>query len=262
MAGRQQSIARQDVAGLGGAHRGTPTPPNRAPEPGRIGRFIALEGGDGAGRSSQVRLLLPWLEAQGWAPVHVGLGRGALAQRALRRARRTPGTGVRSLALLYAADMADQGARQVAPALDAGFVVIADRWTATASARCLVRGAPAAWLASLLAAAPEPDLTLWLRATPRQRLAREVAKQGLPDFTESGRDMGLDPDPLKSFLRYQGLLDGHYAVIGRATGARWHEVDAGGPLGAIQSGLRRAIGDCLAAAGLGAAPATEVTGDG
>ena len=54
------------------------------------GLFVVLEGGDGTGRSTQMRLLLPWLEENGWAATRVGLGRSTLLRRAFRSYRRTP----------------------------------------------------------------------------------------------------------------------------------------------------------------------------
>ena len=166
-----------------------------------------LEGGDGAGRSTQVRLLLPWLEEQGWAAVGAGLGRSLICRRAFAAHQRTPESGVRTLALLYAADLADQVAHRVQPSLAAGFVVVADRWCPSVRARCLLRGASRAWLDAILPAEPAPDLVCHLRVAPQVRWAREVAKRGLPDFRESGRDLGLHPDPLASFLHYQAALD-------------------------------------------------------
>jgi dTMP kinase len=233
-------------------------PPVAAGPARRAGRFIVVEGGDGAGRSTQVRLLLPWVEELGWAAVHVGLGRSLLVRRAFRRHRRTPEAGVRSLALLYAADLADQLERRVRPALEAGFAVIADRWTATASARCAARGADPAWLTRILAAEPLPDLTVHLLAPPQQRLAREIAKRGLPEFSESGRDLGLDADPLRSFLRYQGMLDAAYERLSRAMGAKWSTVPAGGDPWEVQAELRRVARVCLTRS----APACGVHADG
>jgi thymidylate kinase len=196
-------------------------------------------------------LLLPWLEQQGWATVHVGLGRSEVARRALRNRRRTPESGIHTLALLYAADLADQGLRRVQPALAAGFVVVADRWTATARARCLLRGIDPAWLAHVLPQAPVPDLTVHLHASPAQRLVREIAKRGLPEFSECGRDMGLDTDPLRSFLRYQGLLDLHLGEMAEAAGGGWCTVDADADAAAVQASLRRAVRANLTRAGRG-----------
>ena len=207
----------------------------------RTGLFIALEGGDGAGRSTQVRLLLPWLEEQGWATVHVGLGRSALVQRAFRAHRRTLEAGPQTLALLYAADLHDQAAGAVRTALASGFVVVADRWTATACTRCQVRGVDPAWLEGIMPTAPQPDLTVFLEVDVRQRLARTIQKRGIPDFRESGRDLGLDADPLRAFVRYQTLLDRQYARLASAQPAPWLPCPGDGPPALVQDAIRRVL---------------------
>jgi len=217
------------------------------------GVFIVLEGGDGAGRSTQVRALLLRLEEAGRATLHVGLGRSALARRALAAYRRTPEGGVRTLALLYASDLRDQ-AEPVRCALAAGFAVVADRWSAAATARCRVRGADPGWLAAILPTEPDPDVTLHLRASPQQRLAREVRKRGVPDFWESGRDLGLHPDPLRSFVRYQSLLDREYAREAVASGARWRDVETAGGVEAVRAAIAATVLDLLPA---GTAAVTE-----
>lgn len=207
----------------------------------RPGLFVVLEGGDGSGRSTQVRLLLPWLEENGWASTHLGLGRSALLRRAFRAYRRTLEAGPQTLALLYAADLRDQAEGAVQSGLASGFVVVADRWTGAARARCQVRGVDPGWLDAILPVEPLPDVTFYLDADPRQRLAREIGKRGIPDFRESGRDLGLDADPLRGFVRYQSLLDRQYARIEADHGAPWVRVDAGLGPEVVQSEIRRVL---------------------
>lgn len=221
-----------------------------SPPAGRSGRFIVLEGGDGAGRSTQVRLLLPWLEARGWASAHAGLGRSALTAKAFRAHKRTREAGADTLALLYAADLHDQAAGLVASGLAAGFAVVADRWAPAAEARCRVRGVPAAWLRAILPAEPVPDLILHLRTPPAERLQRQVRKRGRPDFLEAGGDLGFHPDPLRGFVRYQTLLDGAYAELAAEWGPRWLAVDGAAGPGDIQAALRRAVAELLGIAPL------------
>lgn len=209
--------------------------------PPRPGLFVVVEGGDGAGRSTQVRLLLPWLEANGWASTHLGLGRSTMVQRAFRAYRRTLEAGPQTLALLYAADLRDQAEGPVLAGLASGFVVVADRWTAAARARCQVRGADPGWLEAILPAEPRPDITFYLEADPSQRLGREIAKRGLPEFRESGRDLGLDADPLRAFVRYQSLLDRQYARIEAGGERNWVHLQADLGAEAVQGELRRAL---------------------
>ncbi len=213
----------------------------QAPDaPPRPGHFIALEGGDGAGRSTQVRMLLPWLEELGWAPVHVGLGRSQLTRRAFRAYRRQAAvSGVHTLGLLYAADLTEQAERRVGPALAAGFVVIADRWSGTALARCAVRGARPSWLDTILPASPRPGLTVHLHTPPGERLRRQVHAGGLPPPQEWGSDLALGADALESFVRYQDLLDRELQRRGREAG--WQVLAGGGDPREVQRGLRSLV---------------------
>ena len=205
----------------------------------RPGRLIVVEGGDGAGRSTQVRLLLSWLADSGWPTIHAGLGRSRLASTAFQQYKLRPATGPHALALLYAADLADQAECTVGPVLAAGFAVVPDRWTGTAWARCRARGLDCAYLADTFPQGPEPDLVIHLYARPQVRLEREIARGGLPSIPESGRDMVAGPDPLRSFLRYQGLLDRELRRL--AADAGWHTVSSLGDPRQVQQALRRLV---------------------
>jgi dTMP kinase len=93
--------------------------------------FVALEGGEGVGKSTQARLLAEWLAGQGYAAVLTHEPGDTEVGAALRRIVLDPATGElspRTEALLYAADKAEHVARVVRPALDRGAVVITDRY--------------------------------------------------------------------------------------------------------------------------------------
>ncbi|HEU5242358.1 MAG TPA: dTMP kinase [Ornithinibacter sp.] len=97
---------------------------------GRDGLFIAFEGGDGAGKSTQVRLLAQALRARGRVvtvtrqPGGTDLG-AAIRDLVLHGDHVSP----RAEALLFAADKAHHVDQLVRPALDAGKVVLTDRYT-------------------------------------------------------------------------------------------------------------------------------------
>ncbi|MGD8214850.1 dTMP kinase [Aestuariimicrobium sp. Y1814] len=95
------------------------------------GVFVVFEGGDGAGKSTQVRLLAGWLAEQGIAhrvtrePGDTWLGGH------LRHLLLDPASGPispRAEALVYAADKAQHVDEVVVPALSAGEVVVCDRY--------------------------------------------------------------------------------------------------------------------------------------
>lgn len=95
------------------------------------GRFIAFEGGEGSGKSTQAARLARALEAHG---LSVDLTRepggtpGAEAIRALLLDPPGEGWGAQAEALLFAAARADHVARLIRPALEAGRWVVCDRF--------------------------------------------------------------------------------------------------------------------------------------
>ena len=79
------------------------------------GPFVVVEGQDGAGRSTHVRLLQDWLEEQGHAVTTVGLRRSALIARELSNAKQGHMLGRKTMSLFYATDLADQLEHQIIP---------------------------------------------------------------------------------------------------------------------------------------------------
>jgi dTMP kinase len=94
------------------------------------GLFITLEGGDGSGKSTQLALLVQWLEASGQTvvvsrePGGTELGVELRDIVLHRRGEMAP----RAEALIYAADRAHNIATKVRPALERGDVVVQDRY--------------------------------------------------------------------------------------------------------------------------------------
>jgi len=95
------------------------------------GLFLAFEGGDGAGKSTQSRLLAEALVARGLEVVVTREPGGTPAGEAMRHVVLTPdfaGLDDRAEALLYAAARAEHVARLIRPALERGAVVVTDRY--------------------------------------------------------------------------------------------------------------------------------------
>ena len=95
------------------------------------GLFVAFEGGDGAGKSTQARALATALQERGLEVVLTREPGGTPAAEAIREVVLTPdyaGLDDRAEALLYAASRAEHVARLVRPALERGAVVITDRY--------------------------------------------------------------------------------------------------------------------------------------
>jgi dTMP kinase len=95
------------------------------------GVFVCFEGGEGAGKSTQSRLLRDWLEERGHTVLLTFEPGDTEVGQALRRIVLSPETGElshRTEALLYAADKAEHVDTVVLPALARGEVVITDRY--------------------------------------------------------------------------------------------------------------------------------------
>src|SRR5487761_2383137 len=94
------------------------------------GRFITLEGGDGSGKSTQLELLVQWLEASGHTVVVSREPGGTELGLELRDIvlHRRGEIAPRAEALIYAADRAHNIATKVRPALERGDIVVQDRY--------------------------------------------------------------------------------------------------------------------------------------
>ena len=152
------------------------TLPRKAP-------FITFEGGEGAGKTTQTRLLVDRLTAAGTACLLTREPGGApFAEeiRALLLRTDLPPRGAMAEALLFLAARADHVAETIIPALDAGQWVISDRFAdstfAYQGAAGSVPHATLAELHRLVLGDFHPDLTLVLDLPPEIGLARAGAR--------------------------------------------------------------------------------------
>jgi dTMP kinase len=170
------------------------------------GRLIVVEGADGSGRSTQIAMLVEWLEGTGQGTVQVGLKRSTLVSEELERAQEGNILSRTTLSLFYATDFADQLENIILPALRGGFIVLADRYIYTLMARDMVRGMDEAWLKNLYGIAIEPDAVFYLNVPPAELVQRNFAKKAALDYWESGMDLGLSRDMFDSFMSYQTAM--------------------------------------------------------
>jgi dTMP kinase len=206
------------------------------------GKLIVLEGTDGVGRSTQIALLLEWLEANGYAAVRTGLARSTLASKGIRQAKLGHTMGDLTLNLFYATDFADRLEKQIIPALRAGMVCLTDRYIYSMIARAVVRGVQEPWIKSVLSFALVPDAVFYLRATTHDLLPRVIRAGGF-DYWESGMDfLGLD-DPYDSWIEYQTRLIAQMDAI--TADYNCTVIDASRPVDAVFFDLRDRIAELL-----------------
>lgn len=182
------------------------------------GKLIVIEGPDSSGRSSQISLLTTKLEADGHAVLNTGLKRSELIGDGILEAKRNVSLGKKTMALFYAADFADQLEQKIIPALEAGYIVIADRYIFTLMARNTVRGIPRKWSHDLYGFALVPDLIYYLKVDPYTLVHRVFEKNSSLDYYESGADMGLSDDMFESFILYQQKIAKEFQTMQKTYG--------------------------------------------
>ncbi len=146
---------------------------------GRRGLFVVLEGIDGAGTTTQGRRLSAALRRRGHQVLFTREpSRGVIGRHIRRCLAAEPGPSAERLALLFAADRLEHHENEIAPALEAGAVVVCDRYVLSSLAYQGVEG-DATWVAELNSRAPQADLTLLLDVSAavagRRRHARGEA---------------------------------------------------------------------------------------
>ncbi|MCC3273732.1 dTMP kinase [Arthrobacter sp. zg-Y462] len=187
------------------------------PEP--RGLFIAMEGGDGAGKSTQAQRLAVALQDRGHSVLRTREPGGTPVGESLRALVLEHGNGeidARTEALIFAASRAAHVRQVIRPALTAGTVVVCDRYIDSSVAyqgagRGLgtdtVRGLNE-WATEGL----EPDLTVLLDVDPERGRDRRTAGQAAEDRLES------EPDTFhlqirRAFLETAQADPGRYLVL-------------------------------------------------
>ena len=150
-----------------------------APPPPRRGLLLALEGGEGTGKSTQARLLAIWLRDQGFDVVAThepGATKIGMRLRALLLDTAHTGLSSHAETLMYAADRAEHVALVIAPALARGAVVVTDRYVDSSLAyQGAGRQLPMEDIANLndwATGGVRPDLTIILDLPPVDGLRR------------------------------------------------------------------------------------------
>jgi dTMP kinase len=205
------------------------------------GRFISLEGGEGAGKSTQARLLAQALRERGLEVLLTREPGGTPGAEAIRQLLlHPPGEGwtAPAEALLFAAARADHVARAIRPALDAGLWVVCDRFVDSSRAYQggaggvgdeAVRALHGVGSLGLL-----PDLTLWLDVDPATARERTATRDGSAADAIGGRGEA-----------YHGGVAESLARMAAAEPDRFVRIDGGGGEQAVQAQVWHAVGRLL-----------------
>ena len=202
------------------------------------GRFIAFEGGEGAGKSTQCRLLADALAARGIPAIvtrEPGGTPGAEAIRGLLLGLDGEGWHPRAEALLFAAARSDHVERLIRPALAAGKWVICDRFLDSSRAYQGGGGglsdADIVELHRIGSQGLLPDLTLLIEVSPDEAARR----LHLRDQGQADRIGGRGAD-------YHARVSAAFAAFAEAEPARFARIDGNGDPQTTHAAVLAALG--------------------
>jgi dTMP kinase len=212
------------------------------------GRFITFEGPEGAGKSTQLALAAEWLRQRGTKPVVTREPGGTPVGDRIREVMFRPDVAdgepastdhsIRPLAeaLLMSAARAQHVQELLLPALEAGKLVLCDRYAdATLAYQGYGRGLDRDMLRQLVDVASSglrPDLTLYFDLPAEVGLARKLQAHG-----RGGELNHLDR---MSLAFHERVIAGYRQLIAAEPG-RWRVIDANRPLDAVQADVRAVL---------------------
>jgi dTMP kinase len=207
------------------------------------GKLLVVEGIDGSGKSTQLHLLDKWLRSLGlnvffteWNSSDVVK---EITSKGKKKALLTPTT----FSLLHATDFADRYERNIAPLLEAGYFVLADRYMYTAFARDVVRGCSPDWVRKVYSFAAVPDITFYFRVPPDIAMDRILEGRPKLKYYEAGMDLNLSKDEYTSYRIFQSRIVEQYESMVQED--RFAVIDGTLDIEEQQERVRRRVGGLL-----------------
>ena len=185
-----------------------PTDPNTGKN--LQGKLIVVEGVDGSGKSTQIYLLKRWLEMEGYRVYFSEWNSAKIVRPAIRRGKKKLLLSPLTFSLIHAIDFSDRYERQILPLLQAGDIVLCDRYIYTAFARDTTRGCDPQWVRKLYGFAALPDITFFFNVPLDVAVGRILKGRPKLKYHEAGMDLNLSQDPVESFKIFQKLIAEKY----------------------------------------------------
>jgi dTMP kinase len=178
------------------------------------GKLIIVEGIDGSGKSTQVRLLEKWLRYIGISVFFTEWNSSEQVKEIISSGKKKSLLTPTTFSLLHATDFAARYERNILPLLRAGYIVLADRYIYTAFARDVVRGCSPEWVRHLYGFAIKPDIAFYFKVPVEVSFERIVRNRPKLKYYEAGMDLNLSNDPYESYRIFQGrIIDEYESMI-------------------------------------------------
>lgn len=182
------------------------------------GRLIVVEGIDGSGKSTQLRLLEKWLRYNGLEVFLTEWNSSEMVKSITSKGKKKEVLVPTTFSLLHATDFADRFERNIMPLLRAGYFVLADRYVYTAYARDVTRGCDPNWVRKVYSFAMKPDIAFYFRVPLDVAMDRILAGRPKIKFYEAGMDMGFSRDIYENFRIFQSKIAGQYERMSEREG--------------------------------------------
>ncbi|MBI5091401.1 MAG: dTMP kinase [Candidatus Hydrogenedentes bacterium] len=177
------------------------------------GMLIVVEGVDGSGKSTQLDLIRSWLIQEGYDVIFTEWNSSKLVKKTTSEGKKKQILTPTTFGLIHCTDFSDRLERTIIPPLQAGMIVLADRYVYTAFCRDVVRGVDRQWVRDLYSFAVRPDIALYFTVPMETALQRIFRGRPSLKFYEAGMDLGLSRDPNDSFRKFQTRITEEYAKL-------------------------------------------------
>ncbi len=177
------------------------------------GKLIVVEGIDGSGKSTQLRLLQKWLISRNMPVFFTEWNSSETVKQITKKGKKRGSLTAITFSLLHATDFADRYERNILPLLHAGYVVLADRYVYTAYARDIVRGCNPNWVKKIYEFAIKPEIVFYFKVPIDVAVDRILAGRPTLKYYEAGMDLNLSNDPYESYRIFQSRVIEQYESL-------------------------------------------------
>lgn len=177
------------------------------------GALIVVEGIDGSGKSTQLDLVRSWLIQEGYNVFYTEWNSSKLVKRTTKLGKAKQILTPTTFSLIHCTDFSDRLEQSIVPYLQAGMIVLADRYVFTAFSRDVARGVDRKWVRDLYSFAVRPDIAFYFSVPLEVAVQRVFRGRPALKYYEAGMDINLSRDPAESFARFQRKIVDEYEKI-------------------------------------------------